>query len=328
MALRPCRECGREVSTEAVSCPQCGVPEPTRHAPPESEPEPEPEPTPAPVPEATAASQKKANRALFLLIAALLGGLVVAELIVQRSSNGTPTPSPAPQATPAPPPPPAPPESLLAAAKERLAQEDYSRAIYYAKRVRRFYPDSPQVEEAGEIIPKAAKMREQAAAEAARRRAEREREAQQRQLARKWTYQVTTDDMTGGTTRTARIRSDNTVNFDFPYQGPQRGTLMLRTHPTYGRDVIFRIREGQILCNTYSRCRVRVRFDDGSPRTWPASPPSDQSTEVIFLRNYPGFVQRLRRAELVRIQPEVFQEGNPTFEFRVGGYDHSRYTGG
>ena len=29
MALKPCRECGREVSTEAVACPQCGAPRPT-----------------------------------------------------------------------------------------------------------------------------------------------------------------------------------------------------------------------------------------------------------------------------------------------------------
>lgn len=30
MALKPCRECGREVSTEAVSCPACGAPWPAR----------------------------------------------------------------------------------------------------------------------------------------------------------------------------------------------------------------------------------------------------------------------------------------------------------
>ncbi len=29
MALAQCRECGREVSTEATSCPHCGVPRPT-----------------------------------------------------------------------------------------------------------------------------------------------------------------------------------------------------------------------------------------------------------------------------------------------------------
>lgn len=26
MALKPCRECGQEVSTEATACPQCGAP--------------------------------------------------------------------------------------------------------------------------------------------------------------------------------------------------------------------------------------------------------------------------------------------------------------
>ncbi len=30
MAIHPCRECGREVSEEAVSCPGCGAPFPTR----------------------------------------------------------------------------------------------------------------------------------------------------------------------------------------------------------------------------------------------------------------------------------------------------------
>lgn len=29
MALKPCKECGKEVSTEARTCPQCGIMEPT-----------------------------------------------------------------------------------------------------------------------------------------------------------------------------------------------------------------------------------------------------------------------------------------------------------
>jgi len=32
MALGPCRECREEVSSEAASCPHCGVPTPTRSA--------------------------------------------------------------------------------------------------------------------------------------------------------------------------------------------------------------------------------------------------------------------------------------------------------
>ena len=30
MALKPCRECKKKVSTEAVTCPNCGVPNPTQ----------------------------------------------------------------------------------------------------------------------------------------------------------------------------------------------------------------------------------------------------------------------------------------------------------
>jgi len=30
MALKACRECKKKVSTEAISCPKCGVPNPTK----------------------------------------------------------------------------------------------------------------------------------------------------------------------------------------------------------------------------------------------------------------------------------------------------------
>tara|TARA_S200000501_G_scaffold168766_1_gene159014 strand:+ start:179 stop:673 length:495 start_codon:yes stop_codon:yes gene_type:complete len=33
MALKPCRECKKKVSTEAVTCPNCGVPNPTQEKP-------------------------------------------------------------------------------------------------------------------------------------------------------------------------------------------------------------------------------------------------------------------------------------------------------
>lgn len=155
------------------------------------------------------------------------------------------------------------------------------------------------------------------------------RHLQEAALAKKWTYDSSTDQMTGRTARFARIQSENTVQFDFPYGGAQRGTLTLQTHPSYGRSVIFRIERGQLLCNEWSgsvnRCRVRIRFDDGAAANWTASPPSDYSSELMIFRDHDEFVQRMRAAKIVRVQPGVYQEGNPVFEFHVGGFDHERY---
>lgn len=190
------------------------------------------------------------------------------------------------------------------------------------------FPDSAEVARVEELVPEL----EAAAAEAEQLREERRRQQEkaerQRALAAKWTYQAGADEMTGRATRAAMIRSENSVNFAFPYHGEQRASLIVRTHPSYGRDVIFRIEQGQLLCRRIDRCQVRVKFDEGQPQTWRASPPADHSTTVLFLQAYDRFVQQLRRSEVVRIQPEVYQEGSPVFEFHVEGYDHSRYAGG
>ncbi|MEX1258368.1 MAG: hypothetical protein WEG36_12185 [Gemmatimonadota bacterium] len=164
------------------------------------------------------------------------------------------------------------------------------------------------------------------AREAAAAQAEEEaREAER--LAAKWSYSVSQDPMTSRETRTATISSENTVNFAFPYQGEQRGTLTLRDHPTFGRDIIFRIERGQLLCTSYSGCRVRIRFDEGAAQSWEAVGPSDNSSESLFMRNYDGFLPRLREADVVLVQAEAYQEGSPIFEFRVGGFDFNRYSG-
>ena len=126
----------------------------------------------------------------------------------------------------------------------------------------------------------------------------------------------------------ATISSENTVNFGFPYQGAQHATLVIRNHPSYGRDVLVQIEQGQILCPSYEDCTVRVRFDEGSPERWTAAGPSDNGTTTVFLRASTRFVQRMRNANVVRIAIPVYQEGEPAFEFRVGGFDNQRYTTG
>jgi hypothetical protein len=141
-----------------------------------------------------------------------------------------------------------------------------------------------------------------------------------------WSYTTTTDDMSGKRTNVASVQSNNTVSFDFPYQGAQHGQLMLRKHPRHGRDVVLSIEKGQLLCMSYDGCRVLVRFDDGPPQKWGASGASDGSTTSVFLDNYDRFVRQMQKAKLVRIAAEVHQEGAPVFEFNVHGFQQARYT--
>jgi hypothetical protein len=140
-----------------------------------------------------------------------------------------------------------------------------------------------------------------------------------------WSYHQSDDEMGNGTTYLARISSSNTVNFDFPYSGDQHAELQLRTHPRYGKDVIFSIEKGQFLCNSFEDCIVLVRFDDGKAASFSAAGAADNSTETIFIRNYSRFVEKMQKSKRVRISANIYQEGAPVFEFDVSEFDQKKY---
>lgn len=142
----------------------------------------------------------------------------------------------------------------------------------------------------------------------------------------KWSYNQRKDDMAKGTVSEASVESENTVNFTFPYQGEQHGTLTLRTHPRWGKSVIFSIRQGQIPCHSFSGgCKALVRFDDGKAVSYGADGPEDNSTETIFIRDYNGFVGRMTKAKTVKISVNVYQQGEPVFEFDVRNFEPDKY---
>lgn len=141
-----------------------------------------------------------------------------------------------------------------------------------------------------------------------------------------WSYSQDADPMGKGVTQYAHVLSSNTVTFDSPYDGPQQGTLTLRSHPRHGKNVLLRIERGQFLCRTYEDCSVLVRFDDQKASTYSGVGPADSSTETVFIRNYPRFLASMLKAKRVRISTEVYQEGTPVFEFDVSGFDKTKYS--
>jgi hypothetical protein len=106
-----------------------------------------------------------------------------------------------------------------------------------------------------------------------------------------WDYSTDTDEMGRGTITHAMLQSTNAVTFRWPYGGPQRGTLQLRRHPTYGKDVILHLTRAHFLCHTYDdSCGVTVRIDNGKPQRFQAAPPTDHSTDTLFIRGYDRLV--------------------------------------
>lgn len=220
------------------------------------------------------------------------------------------------------------PAAVLAAVERDQVAGKPESALGHAQRLISQYAGSPEADSAQKLLL-ALQAAAEAAAKAERERAEKEAaEAEARALADKWTYSSDIDEMTSKKSRTGMIESENSVEFDFPYQGPQHATLVLRDHPSYGRDVLLMIQRGQILCQSYETCTIRIRFDDGEPSSWEAIGPGDNSSTSIFIQGAERFRQRMRKAKIVRIQIPVYQEGRPTFEFQVGGFDANRFAEG
>lgn len=134
-----------------------------------------------------------------------------------------------------------------------------------------------------------------------------------------WVYDDSTDEMRGTPIHIACTATTNEVSLDFPY-GNQHAYLCVRQHPRFGEDVYVRLEnEGQFLCNSYSGCNVRVRFDDGAVSTFSANEASDNSTNVIFITGHSRFIQSLKRSSRVFVEAEFYQAGVQQMSFETSG---------
>jgi hypothetical protein len=137
-------------------------------------------------------------------------------------------------------------------------------------------------------------------------------------------YSQDEDPMAKGRVLQALVNSSNSVEFDFPYSGPQNGSLRLRKDPRHGLNVMFEIERGQILCPSYDECTVLVRFDDHQAKRFSGLGPSDNSSEVVFIQNERGFLKEMKNSKRVRISANIYKQGAPVFDFDVSGFDSSK----
>ncbi|PTS71929.1 hypothetical protein DBR33_00720 [Stenotrophomonas sp. HMWF022] len=289
MALISCVECGRQVSDQAEACPNCGHP---------VRPE---QPTPPPIPDVPAAAGgwKRGATGCAVVVAFVVILAVVASCLpsANRAGSASTSGSSAPLK-----------ETqderrsrLLAEAKDETRYP--SSRLITAQELARDFPDTEEGKFASGLVPRL------------------QEEARKANLGKQWHYLSSNDPMTSKASLGAVVLSSNTHEFAPPYSKPQNATLTLRKHPQHGSDVILGIERGQLLCTSYSGCEVLVRFGESEAKTYKAYGPDDNSSQSLFIQGYADFLRRMQAVDTVRVQAGVYQEGLPTWEFDVSGFN-------
>jgi len=138
----------------------------------------------------------------------------------------------------------------------------------------------------------------------------------------KWEYRNYEDKASGKTAFKASLLSENKINLSFPYQGSQNGTLSVRNHPRWGKNIYLKIEQGQILSidgYSFDNKYFLVRFDDGDVKKWNYVGSSDQSSDIIFISNEKKFLKQLTAANKIYITINLYQDGQYTFVFDPKG---------
>lgn len=313
MALVACEDCSREVSTKAAACPHCGCPVPgdadsRAAAGTASVPPPIPGPTVVPAGTGPLDVPVQSNRTVGIVVVSLILA-AFAFLIVMNKVNHSD------------------------ATTDRIATTDAAADAAAAAADAVAAANAAQEASGDAEAALTAQSAADAAAAAANAAADAVAAAQDAPVtspadASPWMYDASSEGLSDKPVRRALVISSNTVNLDFPYAGAQHGRLQMRKHPRWGNDVIFSIERGQILCHAYGDCRVGVRFDDGKISRVTGTPPSDNSSETVFIPLYSTFLKQLKTAKRVRIEVQIYQGGSQVFDFDVSGFDADKFAKG
>jgi len=120
-----------------------------------------------------------------------------------------------------------------------------------------------------------------------------------------WSYRESTDKMTSKPVKFASVDSDNTLDFDFPYQGGSTGTLTIRRKDNKNEVMLF-ISKGQFSGNALGNRFVRLRFDEKPAINVGFDEPSDNSSTLIFLNSEEKIINELKKASVLKVEAEFY----------------------
>lgn len=130
-----------------------------------------------------------------------------------------------------------------------------------------------------------------------------------------WLYEKEVDKMTGNTVAFAATHAVDSLDLAAPYKGTNIPRLVVRKFKNKGPEVIFGIEKGQLMCRSYSPCRIDVRFDDGNLVTFQGEGAADQSSTMTFIQNPKKFIALASKAKRIYLRLAIYNNGNPIIEF-------------
>ncbi|HGO5823356.1 TPA: hypothetical protein ACK3JW_001022 [Mannheimia haemolytica] len=132
----------------------------------------------------------------------------------------------------------------------------------------------------------------------------------------KWEYEQEKDELRNATTYLARIRSTNTIDFGFPYDGSAMN-IMLRKDPKYGNDIMFSV-NGQFNGCMIDSCKITVKFDDGKLESYRMVGSDGGDNSTLFIENQKAmktFVDNLKKSKKLIVEASFYNYGKGQFTF-------------
>ena len=189
-----------------------------------------------------------------------------------------------------------------AVAKENWALAKAQADVLFAR-----YPDTDAAER---IRPRYDDVKARAAAA---------REAMR--VAALWSYGVET--VKGGKQLSAAIYSKDDVDTDG--SGARTVRLIFRDHPSWGKSSYLVLQAGDFDC--YGGCRVKVKVDDGAPKSMAALRPDTDEATAMFINDERALWRMVRKAKTVAIEFPVKAGGTRSAVFEVAGLDGAKLPG-
>lgn len=133
-----------------------------------------------------------------------------------------------------------------------------------------------------------------------------------------WHISTSTDEMTDKEIVVASLRSVNTVDFDFPYEGGSFLTMSVRKW-NGDIDVYFKISKGQFVCSEYKGTDiVSIRFDDEDAVQYKVVEPSTGNSDILFIKSSSSekaILSKCKKAHTIKVQTNFYSEGSRVFVF-------------